>query len=205
MNLDKKHFQDFMKRLRKRSLIKLKYYACGEYGGASLRPHYHAIMFNSNPEDIMASWTFGQHYFGDVSGASIGYVLKYMSKKGRIPLHANDDRLPEFSLMSKGLGANYMTDQMVKWHKNDLIERMHLVLKDGRKIAMPRYYKDKIYTDTERERIAHFAAIEARRAEESMQAEGLKKYGNNWEAIKLANHLHSFFKMENDANRRNKI
>ena len=48
--------------------------------------------------------------------------------------------------MSKGIGKNYLTKQMRKWHKRDLVNRYYIPLKDGKKIAMPRYYKEKLYT-----------------------------------------------------------
>lgn len=45
-SLDKKDFQDFMKRLRyKFPECRLRFYAAGEYGDKSLRPHMHAIIF----------------------------------------------------------------------------------------------------------------------------------------------------------------
>lgn len=34
---------------------------------------------------------------------------------------------------------------MVKWHLADPLNRMYLNIGDGKKAAMPRYYKDKIY------------------------------------------------------------
>lgn len=66
--LVKKHFQDFLKRLRKRYVpvcpfkkklspdehaawmqqFGIRYYMCGEYGGKYGRPHFHAILFNWN-------------------------------------------------------------------------------------------------------------------------------------------------------------
>lgn len=39
-----------------------------------------------------------------------------------------------------------MSDAVVKWHRADLDNRMYCVIEDGKKIAMPRYYKDKLYT-----------------------------------------------------------
>lgn len=68
-SLDKKHFQDFMKRLRKEySDRKIKYFHCGEYGkickhGIDLeavrcpvcklgRPHYHACLLNVQFDDL---------------------------------------------------------------------------------------------------------------------------------------------------------
>lgn len=47
-SLRKKHLQDFMKRLRFSTDAKLRYYACGEYGTTSLRPHYHICLFGAD-------------------------------------------------------------------------------------------------------------------------------------------------------------
>ena len=41
-SLNYKHFQDFMKRLRK-SHNGVRFYMCGEYGEDFSRPHYHAL------------------------------------------------------------------------------------------------------------------------------------------------------------------
>lgn len=158
MTLQKKDVQDFIKRLRfaqygsRKSNI--RYYACGEYGSENWRPHYHIILFNALPTLVQDAWARGQVHYGTVEEASVGYTLKYMSKPKRVPAHSNDDRLPEFSLMSKRLGANYMTPEMIDWHKQDLTSRMYCNLLDGKKISMPRYYKDKIYTNEERDLIA---------------------------------------------------
>ena len=57
--VDKKHFQNFYKKLRKKVPHKpyikkdgttgyksnIKYYACGEYGTNNHRPHYHVVDF----------------------------------------------------------------------------------------------------------------------------------------------------------------
>jgi len=57
-SLNKKHFQNFMKRLRKANPTKtnktknaIRYYHCGEYGEKNFRPHYHAILFNHDFPD----------------------------------------------------------------------------------------------------------------------------------------------------------
>lgn len=121
MEIRKRDLQLFFKRLRKAhppTDTPIKYYAVGEYGGKSFRPHYHIILFNADIKLIQDAWKnpetgryIGQIHYGTVSGASIGYSLKYLSKKSRIPLHKNDDRTPEFALFSKGLGDNYLTPQ----------------------------------------------------------------------------------------------
>lgn len=188
MNLNKRDLQLFFKRLRKahdtvhKQQIKrmrsghkvirystptpIKYYAVGEYGGVSKRPHYHIILFNANVDLIEQAWSDGHIHYGDVAPASTGYTLKYISKSWR-PMHKNDDRIPQFAVMSKGLGKSYLTPQMIAWHKNDLESRMYCNIDDGKKISMPRYYKDRIYTEQERQRVAFFARIDmiARQAE----------------------------------------
>lgn len=166
--LVKKDYQNFMKRLRKYhhensiNYGAIKYYACGEYGSTNQRPHYHAILFNSTPDAVQNAWTLnnapiGAVYFGTVTGASVGYVLKYMSKEKTVPRHRNDDRIPEFSLMSKRMGGAYLTPEMIRWHHADLKNRMYVNIQ-GKKISMPRYYKDKIYTSEQREEIAYHQA-----------------------------------------------
>lgn len=149
--LRKKDYQKFMKRLRKRCSKKLRYYAVGEYGSKRKRPHYHAIIFNVDDyEDIHKAWQLGDVHIGNVSGASTAYTLKYIDKEKRVPEHKNDDRVPEFSLMSKGLGKNYFeSENMVRYHKDDL-SRMYCVLPDGIKVAMPKYFREKIYDEQER-------------------------------------------------------
>lgn len=193
MNLDKTHVQKFMKRLRKLSNTKLKYYACGEYGSKRMRPHYHIILFNSDKEKVEKAWALdnkpiGQIYIGEVNEASIGYTLKYMTKKGKIPMHYNDDRQKEFSLMSKGLGSNYLTKNMIKWHKADIEKRMFCNLKDNKKIAMPRYYKDKIYSKFDKYRISNYVK-ELSEIEENKVFDEL---GENYSKIMVERHINQF-------------
>jgi len=191
MTLIKRDLQLFFKRLRKahehRGMKPIKYYAVGEYGGKTFRPHYHIILFNADITLIQPAWDNGHVHYGSVSGASVGYTMKYIAKKGRIPMHRNDDRLPEFGLMSKGLGQSYLTPAMMHWHKKDLDNRMYCNLKDGRKISMPRYYKDKIYTEEQRKRIAFFQQREAaQRQYEAMLKEGDDYWRNKAERDKAA-------------------
>jgi hypothetical protein len=200
MNLDKTDVQKFMKRLRKLSNQKLKYYLCGEYGTQRMRPHYHLIIFNSDREQVERAWSLdnkplGQIYIGDVNEASIGYTLKYMTKKGKIPIHYNDDRQKEFSLMSKGLGANYLTQKMIKWHKMDIENRMYCNIIGNKKIAMPRYFKDKIYTEFDKVRISNHIKIKAELEEEKLKQE----IGENYEQIIVERHINSFEKMHKNA------
>lgn len=159
MSLNKRDAQLFIKRLRKAHTKEemlqnpIRYYLAGEYGGRTKRPHYHIILFNARTELLQPAWNLGAIHYGTVGGASIGYTLKYISKP-KTYRHANDDRTNEFALMSKRLGANYLTPAIVHWHHSDLENRMHMVIPDGKKISMPRYYKDKLYDEDQRAQIA---------------------------------------------------
>ena len=173
--LVKKDVQDFFKRLRKLTKQKISYYAVGEYGDTGERPHYHIILFNANPKIVENAWklndiTLGNVHFGDVGDASVGYTLKYISKDKKIPQFNGDDRQKEFALMSKGLGASYLTDNMVKWHtKGNIENKVYLPLKDGKKAAMPRYYKDKLYDKGQKFRIGVFMRAESQKQVEELE------------------------------------
>lgn len=171
MSLSKRDIQLFFKRLRKLNDNKIKYYLVGEYGSKTMRPHYHIILFNCAIETIQKAWDLGGVHYGTVSGASVGYTLKYISKPKRVPMHVNDDRQREFSLMSKGLGKSYLTDQIIGWHKADLDNRVFLNIEAGKKASMPRYYKDKIYDETERKRVAFLGSVKADMLREEQEAE----------------------------------
>lgn len=158
--LSKRHFQLFMKRLRKKSGQKLRYYAVGEYGTQTQRPHYHAIIFNYEGDEkfLQSIWSsartgepFGLVHIGQVNEASIRYTTKYIIQR---PENMPKGFNPPFALMSRryGIGARYLTDEMVAWHRgtSDPIKmtaekaRVYAMVYD-QKVRLPRYYKDKIW------------------------------------------------------------
>lgn len=129
---------------------KIKYYAAGEYGEIKERPHFHIILFNVfNPLNIGKAWKKGQIHIGkSVTGASIAYTAKYIDKAKRIPVHRNDDRQREYSVMSKFLGKSYYENpQIVKYHQSDPLNNYFVSMGGGIKQAMPKYYRKKIFTE----------------------------------------------------------
>lgn len=218
--LNKKHVQKFFKRLRKitetrirnqikeqypnikKSKIKInagiRYYCAGEYGSDYSRPHYHIILFGAEQQDVIKAWIdphtqkqIGYIDFGyDCSEKAIGYTLKYIAKERKIPIHSNDFRQPEFSIMSKGIGSNYLTPEMINWHKKDLEKRVYAPLKDGKKAPLPRYYKDKIYNSEE---WGHLKGYLEKTSEQKEQE--IRKRHPNYEHSVLQNHIASFKKM----------
>lgn len=157
--LSKRHFQLFMKRLRKKSGERLRYYAVGEYGTKTGRAHYHAIVFNfqGNESFLKSAWStregepYGLVHIGKVNEASIRYTTKYVIQR---LAHTSKVLNPPFALMSRsyGLGANYLTDEMVEWHRG--AKRHHdsspatarnYTMVNGKKGRLPRYYKNIIW------------------------------------------------------------
>ena len=97
--------------------------------------------------------------------------------------------------MSKRLGDNYITKQMIKWHKQDLEKRMYVNILDNKKIAMPRYYKDKIYNEIEKDKIAMYLKNIA----EQDTAELQEQLGETYEKVMVERHIQQFKKMYKDA------
>lgn len=145
--LYKKHLQDWFKRLRKNTGQKCRYYAVGEYGTTTQRPHYHVILFNLQPKYLataIEAWHHGHLHVGEVNEATIHYTTKY---------HVNYDktvegRAPEFAVMSRkpGIGAQYVP-RARKWHEDN---GNLYVINNGYSQRMPRYYKEKIFSADQR-------------------------------------------------------
>lgn len=125
LSLRKHHFQLFMKRLRKNTGEKIRYFHCGEYGENTHRPHHHAIIFGYDFPDkkhykgnlydsamLQKCWQDqGQCLIGEANFETAAYVARYVLKKvtGPDALQHYEDRLPEFVTMSRrpGIGQTH--------------------------------------------------------------------------------------------------
>ena len=161
--LVKKDFQDFMKRLRDRVGYDtpIRYYACGEYGSESFRPHYHAIIFGYNfdndrvfykknfrgdiyyKSDFLDSvWNNGITMVADLEWDCCAYVARYVAKKlGNKLDYAKYDIPKEFVVMSRrpGIARQFYDD-----NKETLIKDKRIYLstdKGSKRIHTPRYYE----------------------------------------------------------------
>jgi hypothetical protein len=105
-SLQPSHWQKFIRSLRKRTGLKLRYLVAGEYGEKGSRPHYHAIIFGLPPLSdevpwrmskghqttrsafLEETWGRGMVVIGEsVTHESCGYVVSYCLKDGN-----RDDR-----------------------------------------------------------------------------------------------------------------
>lgn len=156
--VDKKDLQKFFKRLRKYlGTNNVRYYAVSEYGEATGRPHYHAIVFNWRPDDLVfytksngfniwtsetldKIWGFGKCWIGDVTFESAAYCARYVMKKlfgNMSAIYDIDEIEPEGAYMSRrpGIGKSWFDK-----FKSDVFPNDYVTVKDGVKCSVPRYY-----------------------------------------------------------------
>lgn len=169
MTLVKADTQNFFKLLRyytneryKQYAPKVSYLISGEYGDKLKRPHYHAIIFNAHPDDILKSWTKGAIHFGDSDlEATVNYALKY-TLKSRIHTyyHKGSPYIRPFMTCSKGIGIQLVSTEQRRYgrhvikciHNVDLPDNVHI---GNNKTSLPRYYQNIINKkiDTEEHKI----------------------------------------------------
>lgn len=108
-----KHLQDWLKRIRRHlEPDLLRFYAVGEYGSKTKRPHYHALLFTPDRADIPKlveeTWPHGFVDCSLAESAAITYVAGYTLKKMTSDFrNMNPELVPEFARMSRnpGIGA----------------------------------------------------------------------------------------------------
>lgn len=148
------HLRNWLKRFRKSvEPARIRFYAVGEYGDESWRPHYHAAIFGfpscrrgktlRRPETrsralwaeccvscklVGDTWGYGDVDLGILETASARYISGYVTKK----MTMRDDarllgREPEFARMSNRPGIGHSA----LWELADTILKYHLVETDA--------------------------------------------------------------------------
>lgn len=171
LTLSKRDLQLFMKRLRRHfSNDKIRFFACGEYGGKTFRPHYHLILFGLhlndlvvykrspqghiyyNSDSLQSCWLdcdgipIGYAVAADVSWETCAYTARYVLKKltgEYAQFYSNFNIEPEFVNMSRkpGIARQYYDDHP------DLYDFEFINVPTptgGRKFRPPAYF-DKLY------------------------------------------------------------
>lgn len=185
--LELSDLQKFLKRFRKAipgdkggpdGNNPIRFFAAGEYGSNTDRPHWHIALFNTRlpggtnqdqAPDLSRLWTLGMHSVSHFTPGRAGYIAGYAVKKvrGRVERQHRYgavnpvtgewvERRPEFCVMSRrpGIGAYWFSA-----FRRDL-ERGYLVEKGGVKKRLPRFYQNKLMASE------HFAELaEERRFE----------------------------------------
>lgn len=137
--------QLFIKKIRKQKFY-VKYICVGEYGTNTKRPHYHLLIWtNCPPENLQKLWFNGTIHFGQLTMASAMYTLKYIIQPKQ--QEDKDTGLEKTrAQFSKGLGLAYLNEAAYDYHTFDYDDPNFFSVIDGRKVGLPKYYKDKIFT-----------------------------------------------------------
>lgn len=194
MSLNKRDLQLFFKRARE-AFGKFRYYACGEYGSETRRPHYHAIMFGLDFPDarfykasptgdrwyrsdqLDKVWGAGFCTIGAVTFNSASYVASYVVDKITGPKAAEyysyvdadglvHSRLPEFTVMSRRPGIGKAAYDL---YGNHWYNRDSCVV-NGKAVTPPRYY-DVMFEAVDSAKLARIKAKRRRKALRKVLAE----------------------------------
>lgn len=169
-SIEVRELQLFMKRLRKSLPQSIRFFGVGEYGDETLRPHYHALIFNYFPDDqkfykksksgyniftsenLSKVWTFGNSWVGSVTYQSAAYVARYCMKKINGDLAAEHYTrqhpltgvyhtvAPEFCVQSRRPGIG---STWFDQNKGDCFPSDFLIM-DGKRVAVPDFYVKKL-------------------------------------------------------------
>lgn len=134
-------------RWRKHNKRAPRHFLVTELGhNSSERIHLHGLVWGE-PEMIEKTWQYGNIDIGEwVDERTINYITKYITKIDEV--HKG---YKQKTFTSKGMGKEYI-ERNYHWHKFKGEEtNTKYRLKDGRQIELPRYYKEKLWTEDERE------------------------------------------------------
>lgn len=142
-NVAKYAIRHFLERWRKKYRKSVKHWLITELGHEGTeRLHIHGLIFTENQDDIVSLWGYGYVYLGSwVNEQTINYVIKYCTKQ--------DKDHPNWRgkiFCSAGLGKSYLSkghDKTQDYYRD----------RKGFIHALPLYYKNKIYTEKEREQM----------------------------------------------------
>lgn len=158
-SLEKRELQLFIKRLRKAIYpILIRYYACGEYGLETKRPHYHLLIYGYDFKDkipysvdgdsvlciselLSSLWTYGFSTVAEATLGSIYYVAGYVTKKYSMTDDDYADREKVFSVMSlrPGIGSGFYDKYSSDMYSYDVMYQDH------KPIGKPPRYYDKLH------------------------------------------------------------
>lgn len=205
MTLRKRDLQLLMKRIRKHfGDDHIRFFASGEYGDESFRPHYHAILFGLHLTDLVRYKTVkeaGQYYtyynskelsdcwrkgfvvVGSVTFESCAYVARYVMKKLKgkeAKFYQVHNIEPEFVNMSRrpGIARDYYESHPGVFD----FDYINLRTPDGgRKLRPSRYFK-RLF---EVEQPARSAEMAARARQLAIQLQDAKLQSTTLDSFEL--------------------
>lgn len=137
----------FLERWRKKNKESPKHWLITELGhNGTERIHLHGIIWTDNIEEIVNNWKYGIIWKGKkineietnyVNGKTASYITKYVTKIDKI--HPN---YKSIILCSGGIGKNWANGKKTDYYRSET----------GHKIGLNTYWKNKMFTEEEREK-----------------------------------------------------
>lgn len=164
MTLNKKDFQNTMKRIRKNYNYdnKLRFFMAGEYGNISARPHYHALIFGLKLDDLQLYKKTAQGFnlytseflekcwqhkgyviVAEVTWETCAYTARYILKKQKgeaAKIYEQLNIKAEFTLMSRKPGIAREFYEINKDQLNKYNEVYVSTNNGGKKIGRVKYF-----------------------------------------------------------------
>lgn len=146
----------FLERWRKKYEKSLRHWAVTELGqNGTENIHIHAIVWtDEDAKEVARVWQYGHMFPNDwrenyVTERTVNYIAKYVSKVDR--LHRG---YKSKILTSPGIGQGYEITGAGRLNrfKGEKTREVY-VTRQGIKLALPIYYRNKIYTEQEREKL----------------------------------------------------
>ena len=148
----KKMVRLFLERIRKETKKSIKHWLTTERGEKNTeRYHLHGLVWGDERGLLTTRhWQYGFVYIGDyVNEETCNYVTKYITKRDK----KHKDFIPTI-LCSAGIGAGYLNradSELNRYRESKTNETYRL--RNGMKLNLPIYYRNKLYTDEEREQL----------------------------------------------------
>ena len=137
----------FLERWRKKHKRSVKHWFITELGHQGTENiHIHGFIWANERDDINIIWKYGFTYVGTkekrVSNRAVNYMIKYITKTDL----KNANYKPKI-LCSKGIGKGYLEKPEAKKNEfNEINTKETYTNEKGFKIALPIYYRNKLYT-----------------------------------------------------------
>ena len=151
----------FLERWRKEYGKSLRHFLITELGhNGTENIHIHGIIWTDEmPRTVAKMWKYGYMFpradrentwYGNwVSGTTIGYIAKYITKRD-----FKHKSYKPVILTSAGIGRNYTETYNAKTNRYRGAETNETyMMANGKKASLPIYYRNKIYNDEEREKL----------------------------------------------------
>ena len=138
----------WLERIRKQTKKSIKHWIVTELTDEG-RIHLHGLIWAER--NYLELWKYGFTYVGTyVTEKTINYIVKYILKTNYVDKYYR----PKI-MASSGIGIGYLYDEKrveLNFYQGEETDQTYRT-RTGRKIHLPEYYRNKIYTDEEREKL----------------------------------------------------